>query len=474
MRKETRQVLSIEQRSIDFIPESERHGKASSGFTLWFGANMQVTAVATGALGVTLGLSLPWAIVALAVGNLFGGLFMALHSAQGPKLGIPQMIQSRAQFGYVGAIVPLLLVVLMYIGFFASSAILGGSALATWWGIGTTPATIIVAAVCTILAVYGYRLIHTYERWVSLVSGVGFAYLTVKLVTAHGIGHVWHAGAFHPGTFLLVIAIAATWQITYAPYVADYSRYLPSTTRTSAAFLWTYCGSVIASVWMMIFGSIAVSVAAKAFNQGNVSFITGLGPRGTSWLFSLVIILGIVAANPLNLYGTFMSSTTTISALARFRMRPVVRLAFIVTAAVIATGVAVIGQSNFLTNFSNFILFLSYFLVPWTAINLADFYLVRHERYDIDAIFDPDGIYGRVDWGTLAAYLIGIGVELPFMNTSFYVGPVVNSLGGADISWMIGLVVAGTLYYVFHRSAAQRSGTAAALAVPGADRRVAP
>jgi nucleobase:cation symporter-1, NCS1 family len=474
MRNDTRQMLSIEQRSIDFIPESERHGKASSGFTLWFGANMQVTAVATGALGVTLGLSLPWAIVALVVGNMFGGLFMALHAAQGPKLGIPQMIQSRAQFGYVGAVVPLVLVLLMYIGFFASSAILGGSALATWWGIGTTPATIIVAAVCTFLAVYGYRLIHAYERWVSLVSGAGFAYLTVKLVTAHDISRVWHAGAFHAGTFLLVIAIAATWQITYAPYVADYSRYLPTTTRTRATFLWTYGGSVIASVWMMIFGSIAVSVAAKAFNQGNVSFIAGLGPRGTSWLFSLVIILGIVAANPLNLYGTFMSSTTTISVLARFRVRPLVRLAFIVAAAVIATGVAVIGQHNFLTNFTNFILFLSYFLVPWTAINLADFYLVRRERYDIDAIFDPDGIYGRMDWGTLAAYLIGIGVELPFMNTSFYVGPIVNSLGGADISWMIGLVVAGTLYYVFHRSVAQRSGTAAAPAVPGAHRQVTP
>jgi NCS1 family nucleobase:cation symporter-1 len=468
----TRTTLSIEQRSIDFIPESERHGKASSGFTLWFGANMQVTAVATGALGVTLGLSLPWAVAALAAGNVFGGLFMALHSAQGPKLGIPQMIQSRAQFGYVGAIVPLLLVVLMYIGFFASTAILGGSALATWWGIGTTPATIIVAGACTVLAVYGYRLIHAYERWVSLISGIGFAYLTVKLATAHDIGRAWHAGTFHTGTFLLVVAIAATWQISYAPYVADYSRYLPSATRTSAAFLWTYCGSVIASVWMMIFGSMAVSVAAKAFGQGNVSFITGLGPRGTSWVFSLIIILGTMAVNPLNLYGAFMSSTTTISALARFRMRPSVRLAFIVTAAVISTGVAVIGQSNFLANFSNFILFLSYFLIPWTAINLADFYLVRHERYDIDAIFDPDGIYGRVNWGTMAAYLIGIGSELPFMNTSFYVGPAVNSLGGADISWMVGLVVAGALYYVFHRPVAQRGGTAAAPAVPGAERDV--
>jgi len=40
------------------------------------------------------------------------------------------MIQSRAQFGFYGAIVPLVLVLLMYVGYFAASAILGGAALA--------------------------------------------------------------------------------------------------------------------------------------------------------------------------------------------------------------------------------------------------------------------------------------------------------------------------------------------------------
>jgi purine-cytosine permease-like protein len=29
---------------------------------------------------------------------------MAFHSAQGPQLGLPQMIQSRPQFGYIGAL----------------------------------------------------------------------------------------------------------------------------------------------------------------------------------------------------------------------------------------------------------------------------------------------------------------------------------------------------------------------------------
>lgn len=33
----------IEKRSIDYIPEAERHGRLLSQFTLWLGANLQIT-----------------------------------------------------------------------------------------------------------------------------------------------------------------------------------------------------------------------------------------------------------------------------------------------------------------------------------------------------------------------------------------------------------------------------------------------
>ncbi|HEU5420414.1 MAG TPA: cytosine permease [Streptosporangiaceae bacterium] len=455
MAKAAHQV-SIERRSIDYIPAAERFGSVRSLFTVWFAANMQITTVVTGALGVILGLPLPWAIVALVIGNLIGAVFMALHSAQGPRLGIPQMIQSRAQFGYYGAILPLVLVVLMYVGFFAASAVLGGSALADWWGIGTTPATIIVAALCTALAVYGYRLIHHYERWISLISGLGFVYLTIRLLTRHDAGAVWHSGHVAAGTFILVIAIAATWQITYAPYVADYSRYLPEDTPVPAAFWWTYAGSVIGTIWMMAFGSIAVAIAAGAFDSGSTAFVAGLGNSGTHWLISLIIVLGIIAVNVLNLYGMFMCVTTTVTALRPLQVRQSVRAAFVIVSAVAGTVLAIAATSNFLTNFQDFILFLAYFLIPWTAINLTDFYVVRKEQYDIGSIFRPDGIYGRFNLRAITAYVVAVLVEVPFMNTTFYVGPMVSHLGGADISWILGLVVAVALYYLLMRPAAQR------------------
>jgi NCS1 family nucleobase:cation symporter-1 len=468
--KDTQQTytssLQIERRSIDYIPASERHGTPNRLFFIWFGANMQVTAAAAGAVAVAIGLSLPWALLALLIGNLFGVTFMAAHSAQGPTLGIPQMIQSRAQFGFYGAIVPLVLVLLMYVGYFAASAILGGAALAAWWGINAKIATVLVSLVCAVLAIYGYRMIHQYEKWISLVSGLGFVYLTIRLLTLHHISSVWHSGSVPYGMFLLGVTIAATWQITYAPYVADYSRYLPENTSKAATFWWTALGSVLGSYWLMAFGAIALAVAPKLFNGGSVSFFMGLGNNHTGWLIALIIVGGIIAANVLNLYGMFMSATTTITALRRMQVNRGARTAFILVAAAIGTVIAIAATSNFLTNFENFILFLAYFLIPWTAINLTDFYFVRKGHYDIDSIFTPDGIYGRVDWRTMAAYIISIGVEVPFMNTTFYVGPMVSHLGGGDISWILGLIVASGLYYLLHLGVdvmPRKAGTAPAV-----------
>jgi nucleobase:cation symporter-1, NCS1 family len=451
MAQETRPFV-VEHHSIDYIPESERHGSALSLFTLWFAANMQVTTVVTGALAVILGLPLGWALVAVVVGNALGGIFMALHSAQGPTMGIPQMIQSRAQFGFYGAILPLVLVILMYLGFFASSAVLGGQALAAWTGLGVTPSIIIVSAVCTVLAVYGYDLIHRYESVVSVLFALGFLYLTIRFLTGSTSGHSAATPSFSFGTFLLVISIIATWQITYGPYVADYSRYLPRRTSISIPFWWTYAGSVVSSIWMMALGCFAVAIVGSRFADDSVRYIVEQAGAGLGGIFYFLVILGIIAANVLNVYGIFLTTTTTIAALQRFRSSMRSRLVFVLAAAVVGTAVAVLGQGNFIANYTNFLLLLLYFVIPWSAINLVDFYLLRREQYDIDSIFDPNGIYGRVNWRAILAYVIAILVELPFVNTTLYVGPLSTLLGGADIAWIVGLAVSAILYYVLMRT----------------------
>lgn len=41
--------------------------------------------------------------------------------------------------------------------------------------------------------------------------------------------------------------------------------------------------------------------------------------------------------------------------------------------------------------------------------------------------------------------------QLPFLATHFYTGPLVAPLGGADISWLVGLAVPAVLYWLAAR-----------------------
>jgi len=118
-----RSALEVESHSIEFVPLSERYGSPARLFTIWFGINVSIVCAAVGSLGIASGLSLPWVIAALALGNAIGTVFMAAHSAQGPHLGIPQMIQSRAQFGVLGAAVPLVAVVVTYVLYTAADGL---------------------------------------------------------------------------------------------------------------------------------------------------------------------------------------------------------------------------------------------------------------------------------------------------------------------------------------------------------------
>ncbi|WP_172385052.1 cytosine permease [Streptomyces sp. MNP-20] len=443
----------VEQRSIDVVPDAERHGSPVSQFTLWLGANLQITAVVTGALAVVFGGDVVWSIVGLALGNVLGGAVMALHSAQGPKLGLPQMIQSRAQFGVRGAVVPLLLVILMYVGFFASGSVLAGQATAELTHTGDTTGIVLFAVVTAVTAAVGYRVIHVLGRIASVVCALAFVYLGIRLLDRVDLADLLADARFDLPVFLLAVSLSASWQLAFGPYVADYSRYLPRTTSARATFWWTLSGSALGSQWSMTFGVLVAASAGGAFMSNQVEYVVGLGGTGlVASLLYFVIALGKLTINVLNTYGGFMSMVTGIGGFrAQKTLSPRGRAAYIGLIMVAGTAVALLGKDSFLTSFKDFLLFLLTFFTPWSAINLVDYYLISKERYDIPALFDPHGRYGAWRWDALAVYGTGLLAQLPFLVTHFYTGPLVDSLGGADVSWIVGLVVPALLYWLLAR-----------------------
>ncbi|WP_257955420.1 cytosine permease [Nocardioides sp. B-3] len=164
----------------------------------------------------------------------------------------------------------------------------------------------------------------------------------------------------------------------------------------------------------------------------------------------LAVICGKLTGNTLSSYGGYMSVATIVTSLTRqSRIEPRHRVIYIAFISAAATAIALAATDNFLASFTDFLLFLLYFMTPWSAINPVDYYWVRKEQYDVDELFNPDGIYGRFNKGAMLAYVLGVLIQIPFMNSTFYVGPVADWMGGAEISRILGLVVAGGLYYAF-------------------------
>jgi NCS1 family nucleobase:cation symporter-1 len=446
----------LEVRSIDYVPLSERHGKVWHLGPLWFMSNAQIATLAVGLISITEGASLFWSVVAIVVGTLVGTLFMAFHSAQGPQLGLPQMIQSRPQFGYVGALLVWLFAYVQYAGFNVFNTILGGDAMSITAHGPVKLWVVILTVVALVIALVGYDLIHKAEQWLTYLMIVIFGIFTVALFTIHYPAGTFDIGTLKAGPFLGQFGVVAGYQISWAIYVSDYSRYLPPDVPVRKTFSWTYWGSAIGGAWMMIVGSVLAAWAGKGFDGTGIAELKAVGDHVFTGFGGVVLVLataGLVSVTALNMYG---GSLTLISAVDSFRrVRPTlgVRAVTIGLTAVLSLIGALAATANFLHNFNNFLLLVLYLFVPWTAVNLVDYYIVRRGHYAIAEIFNPRGMYGRWGWRGIIAYLIGFGAMVPFMNIgTLYEGAAAMALGNADISFFVGLPIAAGLYYLFTRS----------------------
>src|ERR1700719_2126588 len=136
----------VENRHIDHIPAGARHGKPWHQFAFWFGGNVNVFNVVVGAITVSIGLTFWQALIAIAVGTLIGALLIALHATQGPRLGVPQTIQSRGQFGFYGAAWLFPAVLALNIGFIAAELVIQAQAMSGVTSALTMPEWIVVLA----------------------------------------------------------------------------------------------------------------------------------------------------------------------------------------------------------------------------------------------------------------------------------------------------------------------------------------
>ena len=446
----------VEVHSIDYIPLTERHGKVTDQFTLWFLGNANMATLAVGLIAMGLGLPLLWVLVAIILGEIFGTFFMAFHSVQGPRMGIPQLLQSRPQFGYFGALIPQVIGLFLYVGFNVFNTIIAGTALSTVTGLNLQLSILLMAGAALVLTIGGYDWINFVQRWGTWLFLIVFGIFTVGVLLTGNPAPEQVSGDFAWTPFLVVIVIVASYQVSQAPYVSDYSRYLPRSSTVRSTFLWSYFGSTAGSFWMIALGAFLLasypeSASIDAVAAGGNAIFNGFGTIALA-----VALVGLVSVIALNLYSGSLAMLAAVDTVKPIRASVSTRTIAIGAILVLGTAGSLLLPEDFLGSYNVFLVILLYSLVPRTAINLVDFFFVRRGDYAILEIFKKRGIYGLWNWRGLVAYVVGIAVMIPFFaifngTDEVFVGPAARALDGADISLFVGLPVSALLYWFLCR-----------------------
>jgi NCS1 family nucleobase:cation symporter-1 len=176
------------------------------------------------------------------------------------------------------------------------------------------------------------------------------------------------------------------------------------------------------------------------------STVAAIGQIAGHWVLPIMAI-SLIGSDVANSY-TGMLALASIASCAR-NVQSSVTVRVVGSLAVIAAGMisALLGYKHFVENLANFLNVLLYVFIPWSAINLTDYYFVKHGHYDVTSFFTAKGRYGGYLWPGLIAYLLAVAAQVPFIDQTFYTGPLVKTLNGTDISWVIG-GVAGVLFYL--------------------------
>jgi len=433
-------VAAVEPGGAEFIPLSERHGVPRTLFGTWTSPNLEFATVFVGVIAVSFfGQSFWDAVLAIIIGTGLGSISHGFLSSRGPRFGVPQMVQSRISFGFIGNVLPAgLNAVTAGIGWFAVNSVSGALALNALTGVPGWVCLVFVGVVQTAIAFYGHNLIQLFERWMFPFLFAAFLLASIVILSKSRPGAVHTTQGF--GGFLLSVGASFGYACGWNPFASDYTRYFKPETNRASIGLWSAAGVFLSCVALEIVG--AASATIPGSNSNPTALFTSHMSTAVADITLIAIAIGAISANALNVYSGVMSFLSTGIRLPLKMRRAIVALGF----GSIGFVLAVTGLHNAGSEYENFLLVISYWIAPWLGVFFADWVLRRGRRVDgflFDRKHDP--------WAGAAAMLIGMGISIwLFSNQTEYVGLIAKAHPGiGDLTFEVGFVLSAVLYAIF-------------------------
>ncbi|TME21048.1 MAG: cytosine permease [Chloroflexi bacterium] len=454
-------VATVEPGGVEYIALKERHGKPIDLFWTWLSPNLEFATVFVGVLGIAVfGLSFWETAIAIVVGSALGSATHFVLSSWGPKFGVPMMVESRGAFGFLGNILPAGLNAFTgTIGWFIVNSVSGAFALQALGGLINlnlpfSIAFLIIVVAQVAIATLGHNFIHVFERWALPLLGIVFALATIFIFSKANVGFAAKpipvVGEF--GGFMLLFTATFGYAAGWNPYAADYTRYLPPTVNRNMVGFWAAMGVFVSCVVIELAGAALATVSGTKWGPTDIPTVQlhVAMPDLLYYLTLLCIAVGAVCANAINIY----SGTMSLVALGIREMGLTLRqrrALLAVVAGALGYIIGLVGQANVGpgSKYEYFLILISYWIAPWLAVVLVDYWLRKGDYGDESMFYDTK--YQR--WQGVAAMAIGLVVSVGlFANVySIYTGPIPNGNPGiGDFTFIVGFVLAGVLYYAFN------------------------
>jgi NCS1 family nucleobase:cation symporter-1 len=450
------EVFEIEVRGFDHIPEPERNMSLRHVDYLWVGTSVNLFAFALGSIAITLGLNLWQAFAACVVGNLTYA-YMAYGSIITTRAGLPVSTLARAAFGMRGNLPNALLSWISSVAFEVINTVFGVEALLALFQVvgwndsgnpGKLVAVLLQLILCGGIAVLGHATMVWFQRVFAALVGtallvvIGFTVGKVNWVNA-ATPHV-HLATSSTAAFLVAAAVVASNPMSFLFNGPDWVRYLPSATPARALFRHVFWASYLPSLAMTMMGAFCATLGDME------DPVTGLKPFMPPWLF-IVYIFAVVGGSLASNAPTYYSSGLSLQAIGLKLHRYTATMLDVIVSTAIA--LYIIFVQDFSTALNNFIALLVVWVGPFGGVWLCDGYL-RRGKYDARGIHSEEGAAGRY-WGWRGlnpsgciAIAAGMAVAAMTMKSPLYVGPIATALGGADLSWILGLPVSMFSYWL--------------------------
>ena len=457
-------AFDVEINGPNTIQESERTGTARSLFWPWAGANVSLLALSYGAFFLGFGISFKQATYAAIIGTIASFFLVGISSLAGKRSNAPTMVLTRASFGVKGSVVPGLLSYLIFVGWetvLVSLATLAtGTVFSRIGGVDHNLALILGFVIAVSLTVFGgvlgFTVIMRLQKIltvITVVMTIVYVALTIDSVNWSAVSAIKDGSTqgFIGALIFGVTGIGLGW----VNCAADYSRYLPRTVSSKGVVGWTVFGASVVPIVLVIYGA-ALSGSSKelsdAIAMDPIGALTSLLPTWFLIPFALVAILGLVGGAILDLYSSGLALVSIGVPIKRHQAASIDAL-IMLAGSIYIVWIA----DNFFFPFQGFLITLGVPIAVWSAIFVADV-VMRSKAYSEKDLYDPRGIYGSVNKGSIALMVIGSIVGWGFVTNTFaswlsWQGYFLGVIGGKEGAWAysnIGVVMALIVGFVGH------------------------